>query len=80
MAPESGKQPLEGHVLQLIAYCYLVNKNIGPVQKGILTYINHQHELASSPPATDRLAMVLQRIQKASTNHFINRPSKSLAI
>ena len=38
-----GRAPFRDHILQLAAYCYLVTKNLGPVQKGILTYANGQH-------------------------------------
>lgn len=74
---QSGKQPLNGHVLQLIAYCYLVNKNVGPVQKGILTYRNHQHELAFSQSANDRLASVLQRMKSLQGASEVNRSHRS---
>ena len=37
-----GQAPFRDHVLQLAAYCYLVAKNLDPVQKGILTYSNGQ--------------------------------------
>jgi CRISPR-associated exonuclease Cas4 len=68
-----GKSPLDGDVLQVFAYCYLINANLGPVQKGILKYQNQRFDLNFSQAATDSLIQVLQRIKSLQNEQNVNR-------
>jgi CRISPR-associated exonuclease Cas4 len=69
-----GRDPFRDHILQLAAYCYLVTKNLGPVQKGILTYGNgQQREVLFTNELMDELRQVINRIRSMQSAEVVHR-------
>lgn len=74
------KTPMDGDVLQVFAYCYLISQNLGPVQKGILIYQNGpRFDLEFSQEAMNRLMKVLQQIKGLQSARDVNRSHESRA-
>jgi CRISPR/Cas system-associated exonuclease Cas4 (RecB family) len=60
-----GRRPYWGHTLQLAAYCYLVEKNKGPVKSGILHYSNRVVEVSYTDELRQKLIAVVNRMAMA---------------
>ncbi len=75
-----GKNPMDGDVLQVFAYCHLISQNLGPVQQGVLIYKNGpRFDLEFSPVAMNRLVQVLQQIKHLQSARDVNRSHESRA-
>jgi len=75
-----GNRPWDEDVLQLFAYCYLLNENLMPAPKGILIYQNGpRFDLEFSLGARNRLMQVLQRIKSLHNARDVNRSHNSPA-
>jgi len=71
---QPSQAPFENHVLQLIAYCHLVARSYGPVEKGVLSYQNSRHVVPYTEEQYIRLVQTLTRMRsldaiEAHRNH-----------
>lgn len=68
MTPPS---PLPGHVMQLVAYCYLIEKCEGAkVRKGILRYPDASYEISYTIDLRERLFQALAAIRAAERDGY----------
>ena len=75
-----GNRPWDEDVLQLFAYCYLLNENLRPAPKGILIYQNGpRFDLEFSLEERNRLMQVLHRIKSLHNARDVNRSHNSPA-
>lgn len=63
--------PLPGHVMQLAAYCYLIEKCEGvKVRKGILRYPDASYEISYTIDLRERLFQALEAIRTAERDGY----------
>ena len=68
------RRPYDSHVLQLAAYCYLVNERYRKRPPfGVLSYPDHQFEVPYTPELEDRLLKTLLRIDLAERTGVVHR-------
>lgn len=75
----SGRGPFDNHVLQLIAYCYLVAKHYGPVQKGVISYANIQRSVVYTRAQDERLVRTLNRMRMLEGASAVHRSHQTAA-
>ena len=64
-APRDG-QPREGHVLQALAYCLLVEEHLGqPAPRAIIKYADRQYAISNTPAARAELLRVIDEMRSA---------------
>jgi CRISPR-associated protein Cas4 len=68
-----GRTPHRGHILQLAAYCYLVEKNRGPVQCGILIYRDRRIEISFTDELRSEMRMVVNRMASLQSAQAVHR-------
>ena len=72
-APPDG-QPREGHVLQALAYCMLVEDQLGAQSpRAIIKYANRQFEIGNTPAARAALKATLSKMRRALTTGEAHR-------
>jgi CRISPR-associated protein Cas4 len=76
---EARRGPFDNHVLQLVAYCYLVAKNYGPVQQGLISYLNVQHPVPYTQERYERLVATLNRMRFLAEATEVHRSHQSVA-
>ncbi len=75
----SGRAPFDNHVVQLAAYCYLVAKQYGPVQAGVISYANIRHTIPYNDAQYQRLVRTINRIRKLEAASEVHRSHQSAA-
>ncbi len=75
-----GQKPYSAHILQLAAYCYLVerNYNIRPLY-GLLHYPNHTFEIDYSTELESKLYQTISEMRRCENNHQVVRSHQSVA-
>lgn len=75
-----GEKPYSAHILQLAAYCYLVerNYNIRPVY-GLLHYPNQTFEIDFSTELESKLFRTISEMRSCEDNHQVVRSHQSVA-
>jgi CRISPR/Cas system-associated exonuclease Cas4 (RecB family) len=77
---QPGRVPFRNDILQVAAYCYLVAKNLGTVQKGILIYRNGQrYEVPFTNELMDELRQVLNRMRSMQSVEVVHRSHQMAA-
>jgi CRISPR-associated exonuclease Cas4 len=75
-----GEKPYSAHILQLAAYCYLVerNYNIRPLY-GLLHYPNQTFEIEYSTELESKLIQTISEMRRCESNHQVVRSHQSIA-
>lgn len=72
-----GQSPYRSDVLQLAAYCHLVNRNLGPVKRGFLVYGEARYEIAFNDRLMQELMHTLSKMRVLGSAKTVSRSHKS---